>query len=606
MTDDRTMPRFKTSSAQDNSVVLGRSFLISQSGSAAGSVYTLLGESSTVGRDLKAKICIPDLQASRVHANFSIVSGKCHVEDLGSTNGTFVNGNKLSSKIELHEGDEVLIGTTLFKFTYVNPLDGGRVDLCSHGYFENRLTEELDRTARYNRPLSIMMIGFSKSSDEDLKSIYPQVVMRIKKMIRAMDLFGHYGKYELELLLPETNQEEATLLANRIVNEVQIKGAQLNIALASFPQDGRSRDVLIEKSREALRIAKQKSKSFVYVQKEDSQNRHTLSNANVVVKNEKMKLIYSMIEKIAKSSITVLINGETGVGKEVIAESLHQTSDRKNKQLISFNCAALTETLLESELFGHEKGAFTGADNTKVGLFETAHGGTIFLDEVGEMSLKTQAKLLRVLQNKKVMRVGSNKEIDIDVRVVAATNKNLEELVKKNLFREDLMYRLNAHTIDIPPLRERKEEIPFLVQTFLEKVCKENELELKQITPQAMDMLISYSWPGNIRELKNVIERSVIISEGQIIDVDSFAGRMGSIAQSLLLSNPNAQANSPFDQMPSTKVADMKDVMGEYEKQLIINALNRTQWNQTKASTLLQIPRRTLVSKIKKYGITRG
>ena len=417
-------------------------------------------------------------------------------------------------------------------------------------------------------------------------------------MIRTMDILGHYGKNELELLLPETERVEAQKLAERILSEKKWDEALgLFVGFATFPEDGRSRDVLIEKSREALLEAKKNPLARIQKPKEQSV-RKTNSNSSIIVENAKMKQVFEMIEKVSKSSISVLILGETGVGKEVIAESIHAGSERSKHDLVSVNCAALTETLLESELFGHEKGSFTGAEQTKVGLFETANGGTIFLDEVGEMPAKTQAKLLRVLQAKKIMRVGSNREIDSDVRVVAATNRKLEDLVEKKLFREDLYYRLNAVTISIPPLRERKDEIPHLVESFIHKVCVDNGLEIKTISPQALFQLTQYDWPGNIRELKNAIERAVIISDGGLIDVDALSGKLNmSLKTALVSQGPMAQAD--------TKVGDMKDVVGDYEKNIILQALNQTQWNQTKAAQLLHVPRRTLVSKIKKYGIQR-
>jgi len=236
-------------------------------------------------------------------------------------------------------------------------------------------------------------------------------------------------------------------------------------------------------------------------------------------------------------------------------------------------------------------------------VFEFAKGGTIFLDEVGEMPAKTQAKLLRVLQSKKIMRVGSNRDFDIDVRVVAATNRKLEDLVSKGEFREDLYYRLNAATIIVPPLRERRDEIPYLAQVFIEQICNENGFAIKQISPDAMELLSRYHWPGNIRELKNTIERAVVISDGDTIYKESLTSKL--ISDSFDVVEPISQgANSVLSSAP-TAVGDMKEVVAAYERDIILNALKRAEWNQTRAADYLKVPRRTLVSKIKKYGIRR-
>ncbi|MCB0307823.1 MAG: sigma 54-interacting transcriptional regulator [Bdellovibrionales bacterium] len=609
---DRTLPKFidKSSKGDDQGIVHEKSYLLAISGPYAGTVFTLDDGSMVAGREPGAEILLNDTQVSRKHAEFVTAEGETKIVDLNSTNGTFVNGDRVALDCVLAEGDEIQLGVSVFRFSVINPVDGGRLGLISHGHFENRLSEELDRAHRYKRPLSLLMIGMNvKDGTEDqeshLRHSYPKVVNYIRKIIRTMDLLAHYGKYELELLLPETEKEEALKLAERITGERFFeKTVFLSVGLASFPLDGTTRDTLIEKSRKALREARQNPNEPI-VQVRDNVRRIQVSDTEVIIKSEKMQQLFELAERIAKSTITVLIQGETGVGKEVIAESIHGNSDRKSMPLVCINCAALTETLLESELFGHEKGAFTGADNLKIGLFESAGSGTIFLDEVGEMPLKTQAKLLRVLQSKKIMRVGSNREIDTDVRVVAATNRKLEDLVAKSQFREDLYYRLNAATITVPPLRERKDEIPYLAQAFIESVCHENRISMKEISPDAMEMLSRYHWPGNIRELKNTIERAVIIADGDTIYPESITNKLStSIVEYAEPSNPEGSFGQTV--VPATAIGDMKEVVSSYEKNIIVQALKRANWNQTKAADMLQIPRRTLVSKIKKYKIKRS
>lgn len=610
---EKTLPQVEEKTLQSKAphLPVEKSYLVAMTGPHAGTVFTLTQGIMVAGRIPQVDICLQDHQASRKHAQFSTNLGETKVMDLGSTNGTFVNGKRIEKEQLISDGDEIKIGDTSFRFSIHNPIDGNKLGLNNHGFFETRLIEELDRGSRYKRNLSILMIGPKldpqqiKEKIDNLSERYPIVVNYLQKIIRGMDLLAHYGKYELELMLPETNKEQAILLAERIAQETKFdKDSPISVGVATFPDDGRTADILIEKSRQALRISRDK-KSDRVVQITQDANRLMLSNKKeVIVRSEKMKELFELVERIAKSTITVLIQGETGVGKEVVAEAIHTKSDRFGKPLVCINCAALTETLLESELFGHERGSFTGADQTKIGLFETANGGTIFLDEIGEMPLKTQAKLLRVLQAKKIMRVGSNKELDTDVRVVAATNRKLEEQVEKKLFREDLFYRLNAATITIPPLRERKEEIPYLSQTFVKQCCDENGLPSKELSPEALDVLMKYNWPGNIRELRNTIERSVVISEGETIFKEALTSRLTSEYPS-----DHSKHSSSIDEMgdpgDETVVGDMKEIVSGYEKDLIVNALKKTQWNQTKASELLNVPRRTLVSKIKKYKIKR-
>jgi diguanylate cyclase (GGDEF)-like protein len=610
---EKTAPQVKEKDIGKKNDAVGpleKSYLVAMTGPHAGTVFTLEQGEMVAGRMPNTDIFLQDHQVSRNHACFVLSQGETRVEDMGSTNGTFVNGKAVEGQVVVSDGDEVQVGSTNFRFSIHNPIDGNKLGLNNHGYFETRLKEEMDRAARFKRSLSVLMIGPKVDAAEltqhaaKLSQEYPSVVRYLQKILRTMDLLAHYGKYELELLLPETDKQAALQMAKRISQETSFgPNIKLSVGVASYPEDGSSGDLLMEKSRVALKAARTSSASHVAEHKEEPRRIMLTGQKEVIVQNEKMKELFDLIERIAKSNITVLIQGETGVGKEVMAESIHTKSPRKDKPLVCINCAALTETLLESELFGHEKGAFTGADQRKIGLFETAIGGTVFLDEIGEMPLKTQAKLLRVLQGKTIMRVGSNQEIPVDVRIVAATNRKLEEQVEKKEFREDLFYRLNAATLTIPPLRERKDEIPRLANTFMDQCCQENGFDEKEISPDAIEMLMSYSWPGNIRELKNTIERAVVIAEGDTIFKESLSSKLTS-EDSTPSIKPFASDDGSLDvASDATVVGDMKEVVAAYEKDLIINALKRVDWNQTKAAELLNVPRRTLVSKIKKYDI---
>ena len=304
----------------------------------------------------------------------------------------------------------------------------------------------------------------------------------------------------------------------------------------------------------------------------------------IIGKSEKLTKMMSTIEQVAPTKATVLITGESGVGKELVADALHSLSDRKDGPFIKVHCASLSANLLESELFGHEKGSFTGAVSQKKGRFELANGGTIFLDEIGEIDANTQVKILRVLQEREFERVGGTQTIHTDVRVVAATNRNLEEEVKKGNFREDLYYRLNVVHIEVPPLRERKEDIPLLLNSFLNEFNNENSKNIEGFTPQARKLLCSYSWPGNIRQLRNSIESAVVLSRGKLIDVEDL---------------PEQVVNHENESELSIKVGLSLD---EAERLFIMSTLDYCGGNKTKASEMLKIGRKTLHRKLEEYG----
>jgi DNA-binding NtrC family response regulator len=308
------------------------------------------------------------------------------------------------------------------------------------------------------------------------------------------------------------------------------------------------------------------------------------SFGNLLGKNSRMQEIYELISDISNSDSTVLIQGESGTGKELIARAIHFNSHRKAKPFVIANCSAYSQNLLESELFGHERGAFTGAIRRKTGRFELAHGGTIFLDEIGEMSPPTQILLLRVLQDHRFERVGGEETLEVDVRVIAATNKNLTEEMKKGTFREDLYYRLNVIPIFVPPLRERKDDISLLTLHFLKKISYEKGKEVTDLSPEVMEILLSHSWPGNVRELENVIEHATIIAKGdKILPKD--------LPQYLF------QKPLPIQQLVSLQ---------DYEKSIILKTLEETNWNKHQASKKLKINRSTLYGKMKRYGLGKG
>ena len=317
------------------------------------------------------------------------------------------------------------------------------------------------------------------------------------------------------------------------------------------------------------------------------------SYENMIGVSEGIKKVCSLIEKVAETDSTILILGESGTGKELVARTIHYNSLRRHKPLIPINCGAIPENLLESELFGHEKGAFTGASSTRIGRFELADGGTVFLDEIGEMSPSLQVKLLRVLQQREFERVGGVKSIKVDVRIIAATNINLEKAVEDGRFREDLYYRINVIPIVIPPLRERTEDIPLLMEHFLNNFSRSKKRKMDGFSPEAMNILLDYAWPGNIRELENLIERVVILKgEGVITPQDLPDKVVNSVRGN----------SSVFLDLPDSGI-NLKDVIEEFENNLILQALQKAQGVKNKAAQLLSLNRTTLVEKLKKKKI---
>jgi len=308
---------------------------------------------------------------------------------------------------------------------------------------------------------------------------------------------------------------------------------------------------------------------------------------DIIGESMTMRGLLSLIKKVAPTDSTVLILGESGTGKELVANSIHDNSERRDSPFIKLNCAAIPEELLESELFGHEKGAFTGATKFKPGKFDMADGGTIFLDEIGDMPFNLQAKVLRILQEQEFYRVGGSRTIKVDVRIIASTNKNIEKMVQEGSFREDLFYRLNVFTLHLPPLRERKEDIPLLVDSFLQNAPKKVE-----ISSVALQMLVAFSWPGNIRELQNTIESASVIAENGYIEPAQLPGKITGA-----FNNPD----QPDFRMPANISLDER--LGEIEKSMIIEALRKTGGVQVRATELLGINQRSLWHRIKKHNI---
>jgi DNA-binding NtrC family response regulator len=584
----------------------------------------------TIGRSTGADIQIHDPLASRRHAVLT-VGDVLTIEDLKSANGTRVRDVpiKPGTPVPIAAGEAIVIGATCL-MVQQNRASIGPRRLWSHSYFENRVEEECTRAAAAGTSFVVARLRVERSAS------WVRVVPTLIRELKPPHLLAAYGPNEYEVLFQDIDPEEATRLLELVVAGIAEAGHVAQFGTAWFPRDGRSPDALVARACVPFRAP-------------GSGGSERIGPIDPV-----MQRIYEISARAASSNINVLILGETGVGKEVLAQTVHQLSPRSSKPILCLNCAGLPENLLESELFGHERGAFTGATQAKLGLLETAQGGTVFLDEVGELSLSIQAKLLRVIDSREFLRVGALKSRSIDVRFISATNRDLESEVLRNTFRRDLFFRLNGISLTIPPLRERVEEIPAFASKFLTDACRESGRRPEpRISSRAMALLKGYSWPGNVRELRNVIERAVLFctgfeigpehlplekmrppiteavayeSQGPFVigsmgpplaepnsktlppwPVDAHAPAMPRVAPSGVESKappprPGAAApgiaEPPFESSNSPSKADQ-------EKRRIIEALAACAGNQSRAAKLLEMPRRTFVSKLEAYGIPR-
>jgi DNA-binding NtrC family response regulator len=395
------------------------------------------------------------------------------------------------------------------------------------------------------------------------------------------------GRSGLELLpLIKERQPETPVIMITAYGTVDNVVEAIRTGAENFVQKPWDNEKLLADIRSA--VARHK------VEEENLQLKRTMKQrynfTNIVGKSEVMLRVFDLVAQVAPSRSTVLIQGESGTGKELIAKAIHANSPRRDKSFVPINTGAMPSELLESTLFGHVKGAFTSAVASKKGLFEVANGGTLFLDEIGTMGMDTQAKILRVLQDRRFMHLGGIQEIQVDVRIIAATNVDLRQAVRDGRFREDLFYRLNVITVDLPPLRARREDIPPLVQHFLEFYCNENGMPPRKLSTDAMRALMDYDWPGNVRELENCVERGVVLSSGPVIGSDLLPGHITgrSFQDALLEHNPNAS---------------LFDILEDIERRIIIEKLERCNWNQTDAAEQFRIPLSTLNQKIKRLNI---
>jgi DNA-binding NtrC family response regulator len=546
-----------------------------------------------VGRVPEADISIPEPTLSRQHARIERMGDDVWIEDLGSSNGTLVNGEPIDRK-RLLPGDDIGLGNVALS-VHINASYGQGLE--HHAKFAKTLEEEIVRAKTFGRSLALLLIK------ESGPNLFAEWSNQLRQLLRPVDRIAIHSVGHVEILLPETDRSSALQRAQRLIDAV----GGLVCGVAAFPTVGvENANALFELCKRALESATG-DKPVVAAGRPTRNTSQILRSAPII--GNTMREVYRTVSRVANSRLPVLLQGETGVGKEVVAQAIHDASPRRKADLCSINCGAIPRDLVLSVLFGHERGAFTGAERRQRGLFEEGDGSTLLLDEVGELPLEAQVALLRALETGKIRRVGGAEELPVDVRVISATHRDLESMCDAGTFRRDLLFRLNPMTIEIPALRARADEIRPLAERFLVMACKMSGCAERRLSEAALDLLMRYRWPGNVRELRNAMERAVIVSTSAEIQPSDLPDRLRS-ANALLSGNTGAATfrasdPTPFRGMPHVGALDFKTLVRRHEADLILSALHRCGWNRTRASEQLEVPLRTLMHKIQSLGIKR-
>ncbi|HEY7374108.1 MAG TPA: sigma 54-interacting transcriptional regulator [Polyangia bacterium] len=527
-----------------------------------------VGRGDAVGVDVK----LDDAKASRRHLRL-YVGDDVEIEDLGSANGTRVRDGKLApgTRVRVLPGEAISVGALVLMVQPNRPARSARHGhALPHAEFVGRVDWECARAEATGGTFSVARLEGPAGAVGDAA------------VLRPIDVVGGYGPGQLELLLPGLAGDTARALARALADRLAAADERRpgGVGIASYPGDGRHAAALLARAAEdARRDGPAPGPRAVGRD----------AGAAIACVEESMRRLQALAERAAAGDINVLILGETGVGKEVLARAIHAASARAARPLVAINCAALAPTLLESELFGHEKAAFTGAGAAKPGLLETAPGGTIFLDEVGELSLTVQAKLLRVIEAREVIRIGGLRPRPIDARFIAATNRDVEAEVERGGFRRDLFFRLNGMTLTIPPLRERPRDLPVLARAFVAQLARGRAPEISE---PALAALAAHGWPGNVRELRNVIERALLLCDGPAL-------RPEHLPQPV----PHAPADAAApDRAPA---APPPGAAKPDERARILAALAACGGNQSRAARQLGISRKVLIARLERWGVAR-
>jgi DNA-binding NtrC family response regulator/pSer/pThr/pTyr-binding forkhead associated (FHA) protein len=563
-----------------------------------------------IGRAEHADLQLRDSSVSRQHAKVVTDGGEVQIADVGSSNGTRVNGERIPGPHSLVSGDVVGIANITLAYHSSVRVAPTRVihELAS---FRQRAEEEVERALRYGRPLTFLAVTLAGSVDG------PRAAATLDPVLRLMDVVGWGGVGQLLVLVPELGPAEADAACRRILERVLPLVPEARVGVATCPADGCDVDALLAAARAtALEV-----RGGVVAASSHAYRELTVGKHRIIVADPAMVSLFTLVERLAAADLPVLVYGETGTGKELVATALHEWSARRSRPLVACNCAAIQETLVESELFGYERGAFSGAVGSKPGLLERASGGTVLLDEIGDLSAPAQAKLLRALETKRVLRLGDVREREIDLRIVAATNRNLQAEVTGGRFRQDLFFRLSGGMVWLPPLRDRRRELPILARVFLAEACARAGRPPMSISEAGMRALLAHGWPGNVRELLHLMEyAAAAVAEGELQPahlasrlagagvLDSVPSPVadevtGVLGPPLPGAPPVATTPGAPSPPPVAHFRPLEEEVRELERGRMEQALAATAGNQTRAAELIGMPLRTFQTKLKQYGL---
>lgn len=561
--------------------------------SSGGNLHAIAlreGQSLVVGRSVPAELVIDDSSLSRAHARLSLRNGSVTIQDLGSTNGCLLNGRP-TEEATLKEEDMVHLGSVELRIcARATPAHPPRERELSHAAFMRTLADELTRARVTGRNATVLAIRDAAGGAHEA-------------LHRALSGIDRCCAFRTDLALVMLAERDAAGARHWLQGLRGSDMGRLRIGLATYPGLAYAAEELVDR---ALHACHASAPGVV-----NEAPKTVISGAALapIMRSPAMLRLYDLATKASRTTLPILIHGETGSGKELVAKAIHDKSPRSKATFKALNCATIPSNLLESVLFGHERGAFTGADRQALGVFEQAQGGTVLLDEVGELSPQAQAALLRVLEQRCVVRVGGAREVAVDARVVAATHRDLASMVRAGTFREDLMFRLDAFTLRVPPLRERREEIIPLAQLFMARAKEQWAASAVRLSEDVCEALEVYRWPGNVRQLKNVIERAVAVCNCEVIELEDLTTEVW--AESGELSPPTAR--QPGESSPASPQASQEAVfrslpmrVREFEISLIRAALDKSGGNQAQAARLLGVPRRTLASKMQVFSLLRS
>jgi DNA-binding NtrC family response regulator len=577
-------------------------YLLVFEGASSTVVNLCLDGDMVIGRGEGAYVRLFDSSISRAHARISMSGGQAEIVDLGSQNGTKVNGERIVGARPLLSGDVItILGVTLV-FHSSSRARLRRQMLTLDG-FRQHVEDEIDRVARNRRSFGLAAIALVPPDPEAAPRAFdPIAVSRvIEPGLRRIDAIALAGA-ELLVLLPEVDIAAAREIAVGLLERLRAAAVRPCGGLALAPADGNDFEILLI----GARAARDRAGAGEVGLASETYRVIAIEGREMIVADPAMLRMMALLERLSNTDLSVLVCGETGTGKDLVATILHQWSPRASQPLVALNCAALPEALAESELFGHEKGAFTGAAAQKIGILEQSDGGTVFLDEIGELPLAIQAKLLRVLETRRIARIGGQGEHPIDLRIVAATNRDLAKDVTAGRFRQDLLFRIGGATVWLPPLRDRRREIPILAQRLLSDACRRAGRETMAISVEAMQLLLDFAWPGNVRELRHVMEYVVAAYDEPLVAAWHLVERLGGEGRPgghvPADGAPPRDAATPAASLPG-HFAPIDEEIRELERTRMGQALAAANGNQTAAAELIKMPLRTFQAKAKVYGL---